>query len=356
MKKLMVGMVGLAGTAAALWLGPGAGARSASSAPTYETAVVVRRDMDRSVKATGIIRPVVGAEVRVGSRLSGVVRRLPVQIGDRVTAGQILAELEDSELTARRDQAVAALEVARAELDYARTDWERKQALAQQELLAAAELDLAQRALAVARRRQEQAQADLDYALTQLGQTRIRAPLTGVVAAVAIREGETVTAMLGPTFVTLIDLDRLEVWAYVDETDVGRVRPGQTARFTVDTYADQHFEGRVHTIHPQAEVRDNVVNYVAVVQFQTPPGYVLRPEMTTTVRIALERRTGVLVVPRKAVRHEGGQRFVYGVQGGERVRRRVQTGWRDERYWQIVKGLEEGEQVVVGELAPDARG
>ncbi len=92
--------------------------------------------------------------------------------------------------------------------------------------------------------------------------------MAGVVASVSTQEGETVAASFAaPTFVTLLDLARLEVWAYVDETDIGRIHRGQDATFTVDTYGDDEFAGRVTAIYPQAEIRDNVVNYVAVIRF-----------------------------------------------------------------------------------------
>jgi RND family efflux transporter MFP subunit len=149
-----------------------------------------------------------------------------------------------------------------------------------------------------------------------------------------------------PTFLTLLDLARLEVWAYVDETDIGRIRTGQEARFSVDTYPDREFEGRVAAVYPKAEIRDNVVNYVAVVTFAPPRDGTLRPEMTAAVRVATEKRIGVLTVPRRAVRREQGRSFVL-VAPGDRVERRwVKTGGRDENRWEIVGGLREGEKVL----------
>ena len=239
------------------------------------------------MKATGVIKPMIGAEVRVGSRVSGVVRRLYVREGDVVKAGAALAELDDRDLRARRNEARAALGLARANADYARADLRRKDELHSSALLAASELDVARRADAVAAQQVAQAQASLDFAAAQLDYTKIVAPIAGVVASVATQEGETVAASFAaPTFVTLIDLARLEVWAYVDETDIGRIRVGQPARFTVDTYGDEEFAGRVAAIYPRPEIRDNVVDYVVVVRFEPPRDRTLRPEMTTTVRIA----------------------------------------------------------------------
>src|SRR5262249_18042756 len=180
-------------------------------------------------------------------------------------------------LTARRDQAAAALGVAEATLHYAESDLARKQELHAAQLLAAADLDVAERTRAVGRQQYAEAVANLDFARTQLGYSRISAPISGVVASVATQEGETVAASLAaPTFVTLVDLARLEVWAYVDETDIGRIRKGQAARFTVDTYPDHEFEGRVTAVYPQAEIRDNVVDYVTVLTFDPPRDPTLR--------------------------------------------------------------------------------
>ncbi len=256
----------------------------AASAPT----VRARPRSDTVVKSTGVIKPMIGAEVRAGSRISGVVRRLFVRVGDTVTEGRWLAELDDRDLVARRSEAQAALELAEANLDYARADLRRKRELNAAALLADAELDLAQRGFAVAGQQVAGAKASLAFAATQLGYSKIIAPISGVVASVSTQEGETVAASFAtPTFVTLVDLSRLEVWAYVDETDIGRIRVGQRATFTVDTYGDKTFDGVVTAIYPKPEIRDNVVNYVTVVRFDPPADRILRPEMTTTVRISV---------------------------------------------------------------------
>jgi macrolide-specific efflux system membrane fusion protein len=332
-------------------LGRIAATRGQERPPGLQVVRVARRTIGSSVKATGVIRPMVGAEVRVGSRASGVVRRLQVRIGDLVTKGQLLAELESRELEARRDQAAAAAAAARASRSYASADLARRRELAGAGLIAPGELDLAERASAVAEQQLAEAEASLDSARTQLAYTRIFAPISGSVASVATQEGETVAASLAaPTFVTLLDLTRLEVRAYVDETDIGRVRPGQAARFSVDTYPGQEFEARVATVYPQAEIRENVVDYVTVLRFEPPPQHTLRPEMTASVTIALESRPDVLTLPRRALRREAGETFVLCPRGAATVRRPVRVGARDEMHAEIA-GLAEGDEVLVGELA-----
>jgi RND family efflux transporter MFP subunit len=350
-KRIVVATLGLAAvaaTAAAIVLAR-SGGRDASPPPgPAESVPVVRRSIGTAVKATGIIKPMVGAEVRVGSRISGVVRRLYVRVGDQVRRGDLLAELDDRELTARRAEAVGALEVSEANLQFARADLGRKRGLHAERLLAPADLDVAERACAVAEKQHAQAEASLAYAATQLSYSRIAAPISGVVSSVTTQEGETVTASFAtPTFVTLLDLQRLEVRAYVDETDIGRVTAGQAASFTVDTYGSREFPGAVSTVYPQAEIRDNVVDYVTIVRFRGPSDCVLRPDMTAAVRIAVNERANVLTVPLHAVRREGGRPFVLCNRSGVAERRPVTTGARDERYWEITSGLGEGERVLV---------
>lgn len=353
MHKAVLGGAVIAGLALALVML----ARTAATKPTPLSADVnvtrvVRRDVGSVVKATGVIKPMVGAEVRVGSRVSGVVQRLFVRVGDSVEKGQVLAELDARELQARRREALAALELAEANVSYSRSDLQRKRALSAAGLVAANDLDLALQAASVAEKQYNAAQAGLEYASTQLSYAHIVAPISGVVASVSTQEGETVAASFtAPTFVTLLDLTRLEVWTYVDETDIGRVQIGQATRFTVDTYADRELQGRVTAVYPQAEIRDNVVNYIAVVQIASRSDDVLRPEMTTTVRIALETRANVLSVPLRAVQREADRPFVLVRSGAAIERRPVKTGIRDDRYWEIVDGLWENDEVVIGDAS-----
>jgi macrolide-specific efflux system membrane fusion protein len=185
----------------------------------------------------------------------------------------------------------------------------------------------------------------------QLDYTVIRAPISGVVASVSTQVGETVAASFAsPTFVTIIDLERLEIWAYVDETDIGRVEVGQEARFTVDTYPDTGFRGTVTAIQPQAEIVDNVVNYVTLIEIGHTEGKTLRPEMTTTVNILLDGREDVLTLPNGAVRRdsEGTFALVPGPDGP--VRRTIRTGYRGSDHTEVLEGLTEEEEVLVGSV------
>ena len=377
-----------------------------SAGPTGPAiAYVARRDLTAAVTATGTIKAMVGAEVKVGSRIPGRVERLAVQVGDRVRAGQAIARLEQDDLQAsvekaradltaaearlltvrngaRRQEiqtAEAALHQAEANRLLAQVNLERYRVLYQDGGIALQMVDTAARdhdvAAAQVRGAREQLDLvrekytaeDLQYAEAQvlqakaalkiaeanLGYATITAPMSGVVASVSTQQGETVTsgsaAAQAPTFVTIIDLNRLQVDAYVDETDIGKVEVGQAATFLVDAFPEKEFAGTVRAIYPKALIQQNVVTYDVVIAIDNREGF-LRPDMTTNVTITVAKREKVLAVPNAAVRREDGERVAL-LQDGERfVRRPIKTGWKDKQFTEVLSGLKEGEQVVVGEV------
>ncbi len=306
------------------------------------------RNLSLRVLATGIVKPMVGAEVKVGSRISGLVEKLYANVGDSVDRGQMIAQLEDSELKARYLQAQATERSARAAAEYSRVDLERQKTLWQENLVSRNQLDLAQKTHDMNLAQLLQAEANVKLAGVQLDYTRINAPIRGVVASVSTQEGETVAASFSaPTFVNIIDLERLEVWAYVDETDIGRIRVGQQASFTVDTYPDHAFSGEVTAIYPKAVIQDNVVNYVATLSIGQNVDALLRPEMTASVTLMIENRPDVLTIPLKALRREGGQRVVTVLNGDRREKRPVRTGFSADGFIEISDGLKQGESVLI---------
>jgi RND family efflux transporter MFP subunit len=194
----------------------------------------------------------------------------------------------------------------------------------------------------------ERAKASLADAKVQLSYATITAPIDGVIASVSTQEGETVAAGLNaPTFVTIIDLNRLQVDAFVDEVDIGKVEPGQRAIFTVDSFPDREFEGKVAAIYPKAVIQENVVNYDVVVQVDKASGGFLRPEMTANVTVFLEARENVLSVPNKAIKREGGKSVVYVFSDGKPQPRNIKVGWKDSQYTEVLSGLSEGETVLL---------
>jgi len=333
------------------WLGASRiEASGSTAAPTgLATVPVAPRALGATVLATGVIRPKVGAQVAVGSRASGVLRKLHVTVGDRVRAGQLLAELDRTEFETQVQRSEAALANAAAQRAFAEDRLGRMRQLERR--AGATGFELAEAALAVdaSRAREREAFAAVNAARVQLGYASIHAPIGGVVGTISTQEGETVAASFAaPTFLTIVDLSRLEVWAYVDETDIGRIGVGQRANFTVDTWPDQPFGGRVTAVRPTAEVRDNVVNYVTLIEIDARPGYTLRPEMTATIDIIVEGREATLAVPNGALRRDAQGSYVT-VPGRAGVERRaVEVGFRGSDYSEVLSGLRAGEAVAIG--------
>ncbi|WP_303922329.1 efflux RND transporter periplasmic adaptor subunit [Draconibacterium sediminis] len=315
-----------------------------------QTTEVVRRDIGSTVLATGIIKPQVGAEVKVGSRVSGVVKKLRANIGDYVQAGQVIAELDNAELQAKLNQNIAAMNKAEADYEYAKLNLERQKSLLEQNYISQQQYDIAENTFKISGAQLKQAEANVEVAKVQLSYTTIYALTSGIISSVSTQEGETVLAGLSaPTFVNIIDLNRLEVQVYVDETDIGKIFTDQEVSFTVDTYTDTDFQGKVTAIYPKAVIQDNVVNYIVVVEIEDFQDKILRPEMTTTVTIYLESRKDVLTVPSRAITREKGERFVTVVDGDARINKKIKTGWYDINYTEVTEGLKEGETILLPE-------
>lgn len=363
----------------------------------YRTVRVAERTFSPLVTALGTVKPQVGSEVRLGARIPGKVEHLRANIGDYVEKGQIIAELEKDELKATVEkyqaelnralinlatrEALGPIEIKRAEADSIRlkaayeldlAEYEREAALFEQNLTSRQNLDQAEEELLVARaefeaglrtleltriklqKDLEELKADVEIALAalkiaevELSYATLRAPISGIIASVSTQEGETVAVGLSaPTFVTIIDLDRLQIETYVDEVDIGRIEIGQKALFSVEAFPSIDIEGEVVGIYPKAILRENVVFYDVVIESLQSPPIILRPEMTANVSIFLESREDVLVVPVSSVIKSGGSNFVYMIENGKPVRREVQIGWRQGRFLEITGGLIEGDEVL----------
>jgi RND family efflux transporter MFP subunit len=321
---------------------------SDSNSGERQTARVALGVLSEAIAATGVIRPVTGAEVNVGSRISGTVTRLPVEVGDRVVAGQLLAELDATALHAEADRARADVKLSIPRVDLAESTLRRREMLADKGLATAEDLEVARQDLAIARAQLDANKARLRSAEIELGYTKITAPIDGVVAEVSTREGETVAAAFAaPNFVTIIDIDRVEVLAYVDETDIGRVALGQQASFSVDTYAGAEFPAKVVAIQPRAVLQGSVVNYVVRLEFEPIPPYVLRPEMTAHVRIVIDERDDALTLPRTAIKRQAGRQYVVLQRGSEWIEQDVRTGWRSDTTVELLSGVRAGDVVEI---------
>lgn len=309
-----------------------------------------RATLTESTVAIGTVKSKVGAEVKVGSQLSGVVERLQVNVGDTVRKGDVLASLRDEDLRARVDVLRAQLASANAEREYAENEQRRVEQL--KDLVPQIQIDDVRRNVKVKQAEVERVRASLAEAEITLGYTVIRAPVSGTIASVSTYEGETVAASFSaPTFVTIVDLDRLEVQSYVDETDIGRVKVGQSVTFRVDAFPGSELPGVVRAIYPKAQLVNNVVNYVVIIDIVDRQDLLLRPEMTVQVSFILDQRENVISIPRSALLRESGRSFVIVKAGEEWRERAVKTGLQTPQRVEIVSGLREGETIVADKQA-----
>lgn len=327
-----------------------------------ETARVIYHDFSSNVLATGAVKPQVGAEVRVGARISGKVERLYANIGDHVKKGQVIAELEKADLEAIVAKAQAEVKVAEAriaaassreklaDLEYQRQRNLIKKDLTSQQVVdrALKEKESAHAELDLARNQLDAEWASLKEAQVKLSYATITTPIFGVVGSVSTQQGETVSAGLNvPTFVTIIDLERLQVDAYVDEVDIGKIQTGQKCIFIVDAFPGREFHGTVVAIYPDAVIQDNVVNYDVVIAITDPYNSILRPEMTASVTIFLKKREHILAVPARAVHRERGKNIVYIQTETTPKFRQVKIGWKDGQWMEITAGLKAGQTILL---------
>lgn len=334
---------------------------------SFLTAVVTRRDIVQTVSATGTIEAV--NTVDVGTQVSGTINKIFTDYNGIVKAGQVIATIDpilfEAEVAAAEaDLAVAQAGVAEEEADLndARRDYERKKTLFAKDFIAASEVDTALSTFEGARARVTsakatvlQARAKLDKARANLNYTTITSPLDGVVVAKDVSEGQTVAASYStPTLFTIAeDLTKMQVEAAVDEADIGYLREGMKAFFTVDSYPSDTFEGYVHQVRFQAETEENVVTYTVVVRVDNRE-MKLKPGMTANVTFEIASARQVLAVPNAALRFSppgedsGGDRLWIADGGAGRTLRAlpVERGLSDGLFTAISGDVEEGQAVV----------
>jgi HlyD family secretion protein len=324
--------VGLA-TAVALsggWLALDRAGASAHKSPyKLEKARVERGDVTGRVTATGTITALV--TVQVGSQVSGRIAELYADFGQRVKRGQVIAKLDARMFAAQAEQgranreaAAGDLEKARAQLEEAEKKLKRTQALADQNLVAHAELDTAvttakaaRAAVAAAAGNRSQATAGYNQAKVNLGYTTIVSPINGIVISRNVDVGQTVAASLqAPTLFTIAeDLSKMQVHAAVSEADVGRLEPGMSATFVVDAYPERKFKGVIRQIRDAPQTLQNVVTYDAVVDVDNED-LRLKPGMTANVTFVYAERKDVLRIPSAALRFRPPEDLVAGVVKG----------------------------------------
>jgi len=289
-----------------------------AAAPSYVTEPVAKGNLTLTVTANGTLQPT--RTVNIGSELSGTVSRVLVDVNDRVKKGQVLVELDTAKLNDQVVRSRAALNAAQAQLAQAQATAREAQAnltrleevarLSGGKVPSATELDSARAALARAQAGDASARANLDAAKaslttdeTNVAKAYIRSPIDGVVLTRSVDPGNAVAASLQAVtlFTIAEDLRQLQLRVNVDEADVGRVKVGQKASFTVSAFAARRFPARITRVSYGSTITDNVVTYVTQMDVRNDD-LSLRPGMTATSTIVADERTDVLLVPNSALR------------------------------------------------------
>ncbi len=363
-----------------------------------KTAKVFRGNLTIFVEETGIVKPQVGAIVKVGTRATGLLTYLPYQVGDYVKKGELLAKIDDREILANLNSAKASLknteaqlrlidttyplrieeqkariQAAKARYEYAKLNLSREEMLLKQDFTTQDSVDRARKerdiawaeyqvALKTLERLKEEYKRKRQALLAeiaekkerikslevQLSYTRIYAPISGYVSQVSTQQGETVVAGLtAPNLITLIDPTKLEIWLYVDETDIGLVTPGKEVHYYVDAYPDKWFFGKISTIYPEPEVKENIVYYLAIVKVSPEDAKFIRPEMTVHAKIITEVKKNVLLIPKEALKFEEGKPVVYRVEKNKLIPISVKIGARGEKEIEVLSGLKEGDEIAI---------
>lgn len=324
--------------------------RAAGQTKVLATATVQKDTVSRVLEATGIIKAQVGASVKIGARATGTISRVYVRVGDAVKKGQVVAEIDARELEAQRAEAEARVKLAEAKAKFAGITLPRHETLTKQGLQAQSVLDETQQNHNVAKAEAAAARAVLATLDVRISYTKIVSPIDGVVSQVTAQEGETIVAGLQvANLVTVLDPTRLEMWIYVDETDVGRVKQGLPVEFRVDSQPDKTFTGAVDRVYPEPEIRDNIVYYKALVTVDREQALALRPEMTTQCRIVVDTRADVIAVPNQALKWVGGRQAVFVVDktqpdGVRRVEPKLGLPGLEKS--EVLEGLTEGDEVA----------
>jgi len=265
------------------------------------------------------------------------------------------AESQVDDAKAAVTQAQLAIKSAQADLDAAQSqvkaaeaDVRSSRAALQTSLANLTQDKLKQQDVKAAYEAMRQAGAQVKYQQAQFQKSYIRSPISGDVVTLAQQEGETVAAGLAaPTLIEVVDLGRLEADAYVDETDIGQLRLGQTAEVTVDAYPNRRFTGSVGKIASAATMQENVVTYKVTVGLRKFPIGMLKPQMTTDVQITVTKKDNVLLVPNEAVKQREGASLVVVLKNGKPDVREVKTGLSDGESTEVLSGLQEGDTVVL---------
>ncbi|MAX71283.1 MAG: efflux transporter periplasmic adaptor subunit [Flavobacteriaceae bacterium] len=333
-----------------------------------KTVTVKKGEVTTMVTATGTIEPI--TQVEVGTQVSGVVEKIYVDYNSVVKEGQLIAELDKTNLRASLTQAQAAYDNALSQQTYTKTIYERQKTLFDNQVISKSDYDDALYDYQTAKGTVTQRLSDLQAARTNLGYASIYSPIDGVVLSRDIDEGQTVAASYStPTLFTIAqDLREMQVEADVDEADIGNVKEGQRVTFTVDAYIGETFEGEVTQVRLDPTVESNVVTYVVVIKADNPD-LKLKPGLTATISIYTLELKNIITTEAKAVNfkpdqqtlnnyyaqhnlpndinipNDGTTLWVYNT-NGSLLPKTVKLGASDGVSVQVISGVNEGDKLV----------
>lgn len=356
--KIGLGISALAIIALAIFLLSG---KKKKEEVMFETAKAEMTNIQNSITATGTIEPV--TSVTVGTQVSGIVSRLYVDYNSVVKKGQVIAELDKTNLISELNNAKANLSSAQSSMNYQLANYNRYKTLYEKGLVSADEYESANLSYQQSRQQVAQAKESVNKAQTNLGYATITSPIDGVVLSKSVEEGQTVAASFNtPELFTIAqDLTNMRVIADIDEADIGGVIEGQRVVFTVDAFPDDTFEGRVTQVRQQASTESNVVTYEVVISAPNRD-LKLKPGLTANVTIYTLEKNNVLTVPSKALRFTPSQMLIGKNQTIEDVKAdkkvwikqgdtfkavAVETGTTNGMITEITKGLPDGTEVLV---------
>ena len=327
---------------------------------TFETAKIEKGNIQTTITATGTIEPV--TSVTVGTQVSGIVSKLYVDYNSIVKKGQVIAELDKTNLTSELNTAKANLASAQSTLNYEQANYNRYQTLYDKGLVSANDYESAQLSYRKARESVATARESVAKATTNLGYATITSPIDGVVLSKSVEEGQTVASSFNTPelFVIAKDLTDMRVIADIDEADIGGVKEGQRVSFTVDAFPDDKFEGQVTQVRQEATTTSNVVTYEVVISAPNT-NLKLKPGLTANVTIYTLEKNDVLTVPSKALRFTPNEALLKNDQKIEDCpaehklwtlkdntfkAHAVETGTTNGVMTEIVSGIPEGTEVL----------
>ena len=321
---------------------------------------VALKTLQNSVTATGTIEAV--TSVTVGTQVSGIVNKLYVDYNSQVKKGQVIAELDKTNLLSELNTAKANLASAQSSLNYQAANMERYKTLYKKGLVSADEYENALLTYRQAKEQVASSKENVQRAQTNLGYATITSPIDGTVISKSVEEGQTVAASFNtPELFTIAkDLTNMQVVANVDEADIGNVKEGDRVTFTVDAYPDDTFEGTVKQVRLEATTTNNVVTYEVVISAPNAD-LKLKPGLTANVTIYTQERSGVLAVANKTLRFTPtketvgkdmkivdckGKNKVWTLNGNTLTAHPVTIGQSDGINTEITKGLKQGDKIV----------